>query len=226
MQLWPADWDMGAPGIQVRPNSSRRQQQQLPPATKCATAVLAIDGDLASGLIIVASSQKRVERTGHIAWKRTDLIQPWAAVLVGDAVLVTENGESRVVRLDMATGATRDTFGGGTLKNPQGIAVAAGGEIVVADYGTKLVHVFDWQGQPLRNLGQKLLHYPCDVCTDSRGRVYVADSTARKIFMLDGASGALLDTINAGGPAVGVALTHRGQIVTSVLQGQNLLIIS
>ena len=60
-------------------------------------------------------------------------------------VLVTETdggGRSgRVVRLALGSGATVGTVGDGILQWPMGIAVAATGEIVVADGGTKLVHV-------------------------------------------------------------------------------------
>ena len=83
-----------------------------------------------------------MERTGSIAWKRTGLSGPWAAVVVGDTALVTECSAGQVVVLGLGNGATGSTFGKGTLKNPTGIAVGpSGGEIVVADCETKLVHV-------------------------------------------------------------------------------------
>jgi DNA-binding beta-propeller fold protein YncE len=208
-----ADWAAGAPAMQVWPDGTR-PSQQLPPATANATAVLAIDGEVAGGLIVVACGENRVERTGHTAWKHSDMNRPYAAVVAGDAVLVTEHGAARVARLDMGSGATRGTFGEGTLQYPEGIAVGAGGEIVVADVATKQVHVFDGQGRPLRSLGHGRLQYPCGVCVDSRGRVYVADYHAHAVVVLDGASGAVLATIAVEG-ALGVALTRRGQIVVS-----------
>jgi YVTN family beta-propeller protein len=219
-----ADYEEGAPAMQVWPDGTR-PSQQLPPATAYATAVLAIDGDVAGGLIVVACNENRVERTGRTAWKRTDMKQPCAAVVAGDAVLVTEFGAARVARLDMGSGVTRSTFGEGTLKSPGGIAVGAAGEIVVADSGTKQVHVFDGQGRPLRSLGQGRLQYPHGVCVDGRGRVYVADYNARAVVVLDGASGAVLATIAVGGRALGVAVTRRGQIVASVFGGKSLLVI-
>jgi streptogramin lyase len=221
-----ADREEGTPAMQVWPDGTR-PSQQLPPATANATAVLAIDGDVAKGLIIVAWYENRVERTGRTAWKRADLKQPYAAVVAGDAVLVTESGAARVARLDIGSGATRGTFGEGTLKDPHGIAVAAGGEIVVADgyYGTKQVHVFDGQGRPLRSLGQGRLQSPCGMCVDVRGRVYVADNLAHAVVVLDGASGAVLATIAVDGHARGVAVTRRGQIVASVLCGKSLFVI-
>jgi DNA-binding beta-propeller fold protein YncE len=213
--------------MQVWPDGTR-PSQQLPPATANATAVLAIDGDVASGLIVVSWNEDRVERTGRTAWKRSDMKDPWAAVVAGDAVLVTEYGAGRVARLDMDSGATRGTFGEGTLKHPRGIAVGAGGEIVVADGGffcTKQVHVFDGQGRPLRSLGQGRLRDPWGVCVDGRGRVYVADYAARAVVVLDEASGAVLATIAVGGKAQGVAVTRRGQIVASVDYGKSLFVI-
>jgi hypothetical protein len=224
-----ADWAVGAPAMRVWPDGTRTPQQ-LPPATTYASAVLAIDGDIASGLIVVAWDEGRVERTGRTAWKRTDLKCPMAVVVAGDAVLVTELGAARVARLDMGSGATRGTFGEGTLKNPAGIAVGPGGEIVVADNpreGPELVHVFDGQGRPLRSLGQGQLRHPWGVCVDGCGRVYVADGGARAVVVLDGASGAVLATIAVKSRAYGVAVTHRGQIVASVecYEGNRLAVI-
>jgi DNA-binding beta-propeller fold protein YncE len=221
-----ADYVTGAPAMQVWPDGTR-PSQQLPPATANATAVLAIDGDVAKGLIVVSLNENRVERTGRTAWKRTDMKLPWAAVVAGDAVLVTELGAARVARLDMGSGATRGTFGEGTLKIPKGIAVGAGGEIVVADgyEDTEVVHVLDAQGRPLRSLGQGRLQHPLGVCVDGRGRVYVADFHACAVVVLDGASGAVLATIKVGGKAQGVAVTRRGQIVASVWKGESLLVI-
>ncbi len=151
--------------------------------------------------------------------------RPFAAVVVGDAVLVTEYGAARVARLDMGSGETCGSFGEGTLKHPEGIAVGAGGEIVVADRSTQQVHVFDGQGRPLRSLCQGRLQHPCGVCVDGRGRVYVADNLARAVVVLDGASGAVLATIAVDGHARGVAVTRRGQIVASVSSGKSLFVI-
>jgi DNA-binding beta-propeller fold protein YncE len=219
-----ADYAEGAPAMQVWPDGTR-PSQQLPPATARAMAVLAIDGDVAGGLIVVSCGESRVERTGRTAWKRTDMKRPRAAVVAGDAVLVTESGAARVARLDMGSGATRGTFGEGTLKNPFGIAVGAGGEIVVADYGTKQVHVSDGQGRPLRSLGQGRLQSPLGVCVDGRGRVYVADYDAGAVVVLDGASGAVLGTIAVEYGVRGVAVTRRGQILASVQSGKSLFVI-
>jgi YVTN family beta-propeller protein len=209
-----ANYAEGVPAMQVWPDGTR-PAQQLPPATANATAVLAIDGDVAGGLIVVSCNENRVERTGRTAWKRTDLKNPYAAVVAGDAVLVTEPGAARVARLDMGSGATRGTFGEGTLKRPAGIAFGAAGEIVVADCGTKQVYVFAGQGRPLRSLGHEQLRDPYGVCVDGRGRVYVADYDASAVVVLDGASGAVLATIAVKGKAWGVAVTRRGQIVAS-----------
>ena len=133
-----ADWD-GGPAWRVWPDGSQ-PPQQLPPATANATAVLPV----ADGYLVVSYDEGRVERTGSIAWKRTDLQGPWAAVVVGDTALVTENcgGAGQVVRLALGSGATVGTVGKGILENPSGIAVGpTTGEIVVADWGPNLVHV-------------------------------------------------------------------------------------
>jgi hypothetical protein len=212
-----ADYHVGAPAMQVWPDGTR---QRLPSATADATAVLAIDADVDKGLIVVACGENRVERTrdrtGQTVWKRTNLNSPYAAVVAGDVVLVTENGGARVTRLEMGSGMTCSTFGEGTLKRPTGIAVAANGEIVVADWSTKQVYVFDWEGRLLRSLGQGRLQNPHGVSVDGRGRVYVADYNSYAVVVLNGASGAVLATLNVKGNALGVAVTNGGQIVASV----------
>ena len=101
--------------------------QLLPPATSFARLVQPLD----DGYLIVSFGRNRVERTGSIAWKRTDLMGPTTAVVVGHTVLVTENDADRVSRLDLRTGKTINTFGDGALKNPCGIAVGPTGEILV-----------------------------------------------------------------------------------------------
>jgi hypothetical protein len=221
-----ADCAAGVPAMQVWPDGTR-QPQQLPSATANASAVLAINGDVASGLIVVSRDENRVERTGRTAWKRLGLKQPWAAVVVGDAVLVTENGAARVTMLDMGSGVTRATFGEETLKGPRGIAVGPSGEIVVADdpYGTRLVHVFDGQGRPLRSLGHKQLQRPWGVCVDGHGRVYVADLDGRAVVVLDCDSGAVLSRIAVDGDVHGVVATRCGQLVVSVFGGKSLLVM-
>ena len=136
-----ADW-RGGPAWRVWPDGSQ-PPQQLPPATANATAVLPV----ADGYLVVSHWENRVERTGSIAWKRTDLKYPCAAVVVGDTALVTEQcgGAGQVVRLALGSGATVGTVGKGILKIPRGIAVGpTTGEIVVADSLTELVHV-SWQ---------------------------------------------------------------------------------
>jgi DNA-binding beta-propeller fold protein YncE len=218
-----ADYLVGAPAKQVWPDGTQ-PAQKLPPATANATAVLAIDGDVAKGLIVVACGENRVERTGRTVWKRTDLNSPYAAVVAGGMVLVTENGGARVTRLRMDNGKTYDKFGEGTLKRPTGIAVAANGEIVVADWSTKQVHVFE--GKILqRSLGHERLQCPLGVCMDACGRVYVADHHACAVVVLNGASGAMLATHKVKGSAQGVAVTDGGQIVASVDKGKSLFVI-
>ena len=131
-----ADGFGGGPAWRVWPDGPQ-PPQQLPPATANATAVLPV----ADGYLVVSGREGRVERTGSTAWKRTGLSYPFAAVVVGDTALVTENCGGQVVRLALGSGATVGTVGTGILKNPFGIAVGPTGEIFVADAGTKLVHV-------------------------------------------------------------------------------------
>ena len=86
----------GGPAWRVWPDGSQ-PPQQLPPATANATAVLPV----ADGYLVVSCNEDRVERTGSTAWKRTDLKNPYAAVVVGDTALVTEHSVGQVVRLEI-----------------------------------------------------------------------------------------------------------------------------
>ena len=139
--------DLGGVAWRVWPDGTQ-PPQPLPPATANATCVLPVGGGGGGdGWLVVSYNENRVERTGSIAWRRTDVKQPWAGVVVGDTALVTETngggaGKARVVRLALGSGATVGTLGQGTLQYPRGIAVGPDGCIFVADIGTpKVVHV-------------------------------------------------------------------------------------
>ena len=119
-----ADWG-GGPAWRVWVDGSQ-PPQQLPAATTKASAVI----PLGDGLLIVSYRENRVERTGSIAWKRTDLKSPWSAVVVGDTALVTEIGAGLVVQLDLRTGTTIKVFC--KVMSPVGIAVGPTGELFVA----------------------------------------------------------------------------------------------
>jgi DNA-binding beta-propeller fold protein YncE len=216
-----ADYQVGAIARQVWPDGSHLS---LPWTTTNASAVLAVDGNVARGLIIVSPAEGgRVERTACATnWARTDLEEPWAAVVLDrDVLLVTEGRAGRVAVLDLATGKTRATFGSGTLSRPCGIAVGPSSEILVADIGNQLVHVFDHQGRALRSLGHGLLHGPSGVCVDSDGRVFVADSDAQAVVVLDLVSQVMLETIKVDGKPMGVAVTCCGRVLTSVCHRQD-----
>lgn len=214
-----ADTWGGAPAWQLWPDGSR-PPQQLPPATQRATAVQ----KLGDGYLVVSFHEHRVERTGSIAWKRTDLKNPWAAVVVdrGNTALVTDKGAGQVVRLALDSGQTIGVVGKGVLKGPRGIAVGPGGNVFVADYGTKLVHVFDHHGTALRTLGAKIQATgltlglePMGVSVDPRGRVYVAHAQGKTVVVLDGVSGAKLAAIDVVGGPRGVLVTAGGALVVT-----------
>lgn len=219
-----ADNDKGAPAWQVWLNNARRPQQ-LPSATASATCVLPLGDhhDTDGGgkeLLIVSSIENRVERTGSIAWKRTDMKSPYACVAVGDTVLVTELSGGQVTRLDMRTGSTIDAFGKGMLKQPWGIAVGPKGEIVVVDNTAMVVQVFDNKGIYTRTLGQGQLQYPYGVSVDSTGRVYVTDYDADAVVVFDGVSGMQLKSLTVEGQPGGVCVTRQGRILVTLSGGE------
>jgi DNA-binding beta-propeller fold protein YncE len=149
---------------------------------------------------------------------------PFAGVIFGNELLVTEAGAARVARLNLATGASLGTFGEGTLRSPLCFAVGPSGDVAVTCETSKQVHLFDKRLQPLRSIGQGLLLNSYGVSIDGRGRVYVADGDSNIVVVFDGANGAKLATIAAQGRAQGVVVTHSGQIIVSDT-GRRLVVI-
>jgi DNA-binding beta-propeller fold protein YncE len=213
-----ADNADGAPAMNMRPDK-QTVAQQLPLATANATAVLAIDGDVAKGLIVVSWAEGRVERTGSTAWKRTDLRRPWAAAVAKDTVLVTESGAGRVAVLDLASGEAGKPFSGEGLYLPRGIAVSTAGHVYVSDASTASVHVFDDTGALLRVIGEGILRNPRGLCVAQTSRVYVADVGLKTVVLLDGETDALLSSIEVDGHPQGVCVDESGRLVVSVWNG-------
>lgn len=113
---------------------------------KGATKVIPLTHDFADGDLLVTNSA--VIRSGSTSWSRLDLTSPYAAVVLGDTVLVSckgFRGQSRVgamvVELAMHNGRTTGTLGNGVLLNPKGIAVGSDGAIFVADWDKSVVQV-------------------------------------------------------------------------------------
>jgi DNA-binding beta-propeller fold protein YncE len=86
---------------------------------------------------------------------------------------------------------------------PIGIAVGAGGQILVADAELGRVFRLASDGKPLGSFGQGILKRPTGLARDpKRGRIYVSDTHAHDIKVFDD-NGRLLETIGRRGEGEG-----------------------
>lgn len=91
----------------------------------------------------------------------------------------------------------------GRFVSPIGVAVGAGGEILVTDSELGLVVRLDRDGKPLGTFGEKELVRPTGIVTDpEKGLIYVADTHAHDIKVFD-REGALVKTIGKRGDEKG-----------------------
>lgn len=87
------------------------------------------------------------------------------------------------------------TFGGGPgqLDAPAKLAVAASGDVYVADSGNSRISVFAGDGTFLRTFGQGVLANPRDVSVAADGRVFVADPGVALVAVFSATGAHLLD---------------------------------
>lgn len=86
---------------------------------------------------------------------------------------------------------------------PVGIAIGAGGQVLVADAELGQVFRLDRDGNPLGSFGAGILNRPTGLARDAqRGRIYVADTHAHDIKVFDDA-GTLLEVIGRRGEGEG-----------------------
>lgn len=86
---------------------------------------------------------------------------------------------------------------------PIGIAIGAGGQVLVADAELGRVFRLDRDGKPLGSFGQGVLDRPTGLARDAqRGRIYVADTHAHDIKVFDD-DGRLLQVIGRRGEGDG-----------------------
>ncbi len=85
--------------------------------------------------------------------------------------------------------------GNDQLNDPEGIAIAPDGNMVIADTANCRVLVWDTNGKPLRTIGTcgvradwrnpPQFDHPSGVFADASGQIYVADSNNQRIVVLD-----------------------------------------
>ncbi|MCF8212106.1 MAG: 6-bladed beta-propeller [Rhodoferax sp.] len=104
------------------------------------------------------------------------------------AVFVFDQAAGKLLVWEMAQETRR-------FVTPIGIAVGAGGQILVADAELGQVFQLDRDGKPIGSFGKGLLNRPTGLARDAaRGRIYVADTHAHDIKVFDDA-GVLLEVM-------------------------------
>lgn len=156
-----------------------------------------------------------------------------SATADGGVVVVEENGH-RLIKLD-ASGAQAWTVGAAGVAgegndqfhNPMGTAVAANGDIYVADAWNNRIQIFTSAGIYKATVGGAWgsangeLDWPTDVAVAANGDIYIADVNNNRIQHYSG-SGTYIDTIGTTGVSgtdnahfgypQGVAIDSTGQI--------------
>jgi DNA-binding beta-propeller fold protein YncE len=89
------------------------------------------------------------------------------------------------------------------FSQPIGVAVLGPDRLLVADSVAQTIFAFSTGGRYLGRFGAGLLQRPCGLAVDqARGRVFVADSAAHQVVVLD-ADGALVERLGRRGDAPG-----------------------
>jgi DNA-binding beta-propeller fold protein YncE len=112
------------------------------------------------------------------------------------AVMVFDRPAGKLLVWEMATARRR-------FVTPVGVAIGAGGSLLVADAELGLVVRLDHDGKPVGSFGQGILTRPTGLARDSvHGRIYVADTHAHDIKVF-GDDGVLQQVIGRRGEADG-----------------------
>lgn len=112
------------------------------------------------------------------------------------AVFVFDQAAGKLLVWDMAEPNRR-------FVTPVGVALGAGGQVLVADAELGKVYRLDRDGKPLGHFGAGQLERPTGLARDARrGRVYVADTHAHDVKVFDD-SGKLLGVLGKRGEDAG-----------------------
>jgi tripartite motif-containing protein 71 len=152
----------------------------------------------------------------------------------GDAYVTAAGFDDRVHRFDPSDGAFISRFGGtgsgnGQLIRPSGIAIAANGDVLVADSGNHRIQRFRADGESrgqwgTLGTGNGQFNEPAGITVAEDGTIYVADSKNDRIQRFD-ANGAFLGAWGSTGAGNGQMHTpwdvavHNNQIYVTELYG-------
>ncbi|KAI8519558.1 hypothetical protein Bbelb_028150 [Branchiostoma belcheri] len=146
-------------------------------------------------------------------------------ILVTDA----DNGEVEVFRPD---GSLVRRFGhpGGEMSRPRYITVDGEGNILVSDWNTNYVYMYDESGKFLlkfggQGSGEGQLRFPRGICTDRLGHIIVADRENKRVQMFT-RQGEYVRTFETGLEPEGVAVGQKGQLVVTDFYNDSVTIFS
>ena len=127
-------------------------------------------------------------------------------------VFVLDGRQRTVTIFDARSRQALASFGSDVLHAPSAIAVDTTRlEVLVSDYGVAggaaSIAIFSYAddilGQPVDAIsGASFFSRPRGLAVTSNGRIYLADATLAQVLVLDRSSGALLDRLGSGDPAM------------------------
>lgn len=140
-------------------------------------------------------------------YRPVQLVRPQSGLVdAAGRVLVTDVGRNAVFVFDEAAGKMdlwEQATAGQRFEAPIGIALGAGGQVLVTDADLGRVFRLAADGKPLGEFGGQVLQRPTGIVRDAQaGRVFVADTHAHDIKVFDD-QGTLLATWGARGDGPG-----------------------
>jgi len=145
--------------------------------------------------------------TGHWKPAQRESYQPVAIALAGATAWVADAGNHALDRFNLTDGTHQGTVGApgkepGQFAFPSGLAIDAGGRVVVADTFNSRVQVLGPDGSSLKTFGQAGDRYgdmgkPRQLAVGPDGVIFIADATFAHVHLFDG-EGRLLMLL--GGP--------------------------
>ncbi|XP_019628362.1 PREDICTED: uncharacterized protein LOC109472937 [Branchiostoma belcheri] len=168
-----------------------------------------------------AMAQFHLQKTGYYRGIVVDMRNNH--ILVTDA----DREEVEVFRPD---GSLVRRFGHpqGEMRNPQYITVDGEGNILVSDWASHSVYLYDESGKFLlkfggQRKGEGQLWYPHGICTDNSGHIIVADTGNHRVQMFT-RHGEYVRTFETRFQPHGVALGPEGQLVVTELDSHSVTI--
>eukprot|EP00058_Branchiostoma_floridae_P002436 XP_002587924.1 hypothetical protein BRAFLDRAFT_87312 [Branchiostoma floridae] len=150
--------------------------------------------------------------------KKIDYDRGIAVDMRTNHILVTDpdQGEVQVFRPDGSLVRTV-RHPRGEMRHPRYVTVDGEGNILVSDWGTHCVYVYDESGKFLFQFGGRgssegQLTYPGGICTDSSGHILVADSGNERVQIFT-RHGEFVRTVRTGSDPESLAVGPEGQLV-------------